>query len=58
MIKNVIAFFTISTCTKRAVLYTTSIMYQFERPWALVRPHIFNTTDMRQQNQFFLHPKK
>ena len=35
-----------------------SITIWFSSPLSLVWPHIFNTADMGQQNQFLLHPEK
>ena len=56
--KNCIPFSTISTYTKRMVICTASITFQFERPWALVWPDIFiNNMDMQLHNSFHLHPK-
>ena len=55
--KNVIAYFSITTRTKAIVFYDESITIRLLSLWPLVQPYIFNTSDMPQQIQFLLHPK-
>ena len=57
MMKNAIAFFSITTKPKVVVFDDESITIIFMSPWLLVYPHIFNTTEIQLQNQFLFHPK-
>ena len=50
MIENGFALFTISKYTKRTVICTLSITIGFKRPWPKNQSHMFNITDMWQQN--------
>ena len=48
--KNIIAFFSITTKPKWMIIFTTNTTIPYERRWTLLQANIINTADMRLNN--------